>query len=184
MTDQNELIITRVFDAPVETVWKYWTEPEYVMKWWGPKDFTAPECKIDFKVGGKYLNCMQASDSATLPAEMRGQKFWSTGTYKEIVPMNLPAGKAGKIVVTDSFADEQGNVVSATHYGMEGFPMELQVTIEFEGLGDPSTLLRASKTKMTLKHEGITNIDDKMRSDMEQGWNESFDKIDGDLKRG
>lgn len=166
MTGQNKnvLMITRIFDAPVETVWKMWSEPEMLMKWWGPKDFTCPVAKIDFKVGGKYLSCMHGVPAPGMPA----QDFWSTGTYKEIVPMK-------KIVATDSFADENGNVVSASHYGMEGFPMELQVTLEFEEV-------EGSKTKMTLRHVGIENIDEKMRSDMEQGWNQSFDKLANILK--
>lgn len=42
MPDQNskELIIERVFDAPRETVWKAWTEPEQIKKWWGPMSDT------------------------------------------------------------------------------------------------------------------------------------------------
>lgn len=166
MTDQNknELVIERIFDAPVETVWRYWTDPELMKKWWGPKDFTAPYINIDFRVGGKYLSCMHGAPGPGAEA----QDFWSTGTYKEIVPMK-------KIVVTDSFADEKGNVVSAEHYGMKGFPMELQVTMEFEE--------QDGKTKMTLTHAGIANIDEKMRDGMQQGWNQSFDKIDNDLTK-
>ena len=74
---QNELIITRVFDVPRELVWKAWTEPEQMMRWWGPKDFTAPVCKADLRVGGKYLFCMRSNE---------GKDFWSTGIYREIVP--------------------------------------------------------------------------------------------------
>jgi uncharacterized protein YndB with AHSA1/START domain len=58
MIKENELVITRIFDAPVELVWKMWTEPDYCKKWWGPRGFTTPFCKIDFRVGGKFLNCM------------------------------------------------------------------------------------------------------------------------------
>jgi uncharacterized protein YndB with AHSA1/START domain len=90
------------------------------------------------------------------------KEYWSTGIYKEIVPME-------KIVATDSFADKDGNIVPSTHYGMEGFPLELEVTFTFKDLG--------GKTGMTLRHVGIENIGDKMRKEMEQGWNESLDKI-------
>ncbi|MBI4080372.1 MAG: SRPBCC domain-containing protein [Candidatus Levybacteria bacterium] len=159
MTDKNVLVITRIFDAPVATVWKYWTDAEHLKKWWGPKDFTAPSVTIDFRVGGKYLSCMRGKPTPDAPE----QDFWSTGTYKEIVPMK-------KIVVTDSFADEKGNVVSSEHYGMKGFPLELEVTFEFEEID--------GKTKMTLHHVGIADIDEKMREGMDQGWNQSFDKID------
>jgi uncharacterized protein YndB with AHSA1/START domain len=75
--DNKELIITRIFDAPRELVWKAWTEPEQLMRWWGPKSFTSPVCKIDLRVGGVYLYCMRSPE---------GQDYWNTGVYKEIIP--------------------------------------------------------------------------------------------------
>src|SRR4030095_2995620 len=44
---KHDLVITRVFDAPIEQVWKAWTDPAFVMRWWGPTGFTSPSCKID-----------------------------------------------------------------------------------------------------------------------------------------
>src|SRR3989344_590653 len=102
----NVLTIVRVFDAPRELVWKAWSDPELYKKWFGPKTFTSPVVKMDFRVGGKILGCMRGMEG-----DFKGKDFWSTGTYKEIVPMK-------KIVTTDSFADEHGNVVPASHYGM------------------------------------------------------------------
>ena len=53
----------------------------------------------------------------------RGEEFWSTGVYREIVPME-------RIVCTDSFADEKGNIVPASYYGMQGdWPLECLVTV-------------------------------------------------------
>jgi uncharacterized protein YndB with AHSA1/START domain len=150
--NKDELTITRIFDAPREKVWQAWTSPEEIKKWWGPKYFTAPVSKIDLRVGGKYLSCMRGPD---------GKDYWSTGIYRELVPME-------RIVVTDSFADEKGNVVPASHYGMTGdFPLELLVTVTFEELGN--------KTKMVLRHEGIPA--GMMREMTETGWSESFDKL-------
>ena len=57
---KEELVITRIIDAPLEMVWKAWTIPEHVMRWWGPKDYTSPTCKIDLREGGKYIFCMSA----------------------------------------------------------------------------------------------------------------------------
>jgi uncharacterized protein YndB with AHSA1/START domain len=56
-TDLKTITITRVFDAPLELVWKAWTEPERLMEWWGPKGWTSPSWEIDLRVGGKYLYC-------------------------------------------------------------------------------------------------------------------------------
>ena len=174
MADKNTLVIERVFDAPVETIWKYWTDAEFLKKWWGPKVFTCPVVKIDFRVGGKYLSCMRGSPAPGAPE----QDFWSTGTYKEIIPMK-------KIVATDSFADEHGNIVPSTHYGMASFPMEMLVTFEFEEIDGPLSHKasgRQSKTKMTLTHTGVENVPEEMRKGMDQGWNESFDKIVAELR--
>ena len=154
-TTSTELVITRVFDAPRELVWKAWTEPEHLMRWWGPKGFTAPAVEIDFRVGGKVLAAMQS------PEFNEGRRIWSTGVYREIVPFE-------RIVCTDSFADEHGNVVPATYYGMEAdMPLEMLITVTFEDLG--------GKTRMTLRHEGIPAGPE--REGANQGWSESFDKL-------
>ncbi len=155
--NEKELRIIRVFDAPRERVWKAWTDPERVKSWWGPRSFTAPFAKIDLRVGGKYLCCMRSPD---------GKDYWSTGVYREIVPLQ-------RIVATDSFADEKGNVVPATHYGMgPDLPLEFVVTVTFEEY--------QGKTRLTLKHAGFpSGRDSEMAS---QGWNESFDKLAETLK--
>ena len=148
---EKQLVITRIFNAPQEMVWKAWTDPEQCMRWWGPKDYTCPFCEIDLKVGGKYLTCMRSPE---------GKDYWSTGNFIEIVPTS-------KLVYTDSFADENGNKVSAEYYGMSGFPMDLRVTITLEE--------QNGKTKMTLVHEGIPA--GEMQELTSGGWNESFDKM-------
>ena len=156
-THLNELIITRIFNAPRELVWKAWTDPRHLTRWWGPKDFTSPNCKIDLRIGGRYLFCMRSKE---------GQEIWSTGIYKEIVPLS-------RIVCTDSFADEKGNVVSAAHYGMsDDFPIEMEVTITLEE--------ENGKIKMTLRHAGFPA--GNMIEMTNTGWNESFDKLANSLK--
>lgn len=154
----DKLEITRIFDAPVEKVWEAWITPEIFKKWWGPKDFTCPVAKLDFRERGKYHVAMQGAAAPGAPV----QDFWSTGTYEEIVPMQ-------KITVTDSFADENGNIVPGSHYGMENFPTEARVTLNFKE--------ENGKTRMTLQHEGIKDLDEKTRRDMEQGWIQSLDKL-------
>lgn len=150
--EKQEIIITRKFDAPRELVWKAWSDPESIKRWWGPKGFTSPVARIDFREGGTSLVCMRSPE---------GQDFWSTGFYREIV-------EPERIVSTDSFSDAEGNVVPASYYGMSGdWPLELLVTVtfvEYEG-----------KTKMTLQHVGIPEGEN--RDSAKAGWNESFDKL-------
>jgi uncharacterized protein YndB with AHSA1/START domain len=149
---EQALVITRVFDAPRELVWRAWTEPEHCMRWWGPKGFTTPACEIDLRVGGVFLNCMRSPE---------GQDYWSTGVYREIVPLE-------RIVCTDSFADAEGNVVPASHYGMSGdWPDEMLITVTFEE--------QDGKTKLTLRHQGLPVGEQK--DGAQQGWSESFDKL-------
>lgn len=88
----NELVIVRVFDASRELVWRAWTDASVVKAWWGPRAFSVPVVKIDFRVGGKYFACMQGR----MP-DGKEMSIYSTGTYLEIVPLQ-------RIVVTDSFA--------------------------------------------------------------------------------
>ena len=57
--NKNEITITRIFDAPREVVWKAWTDPEEVIKWWGPKGFTSPVFKIDLR-GGRRVSQLHA----------------------------------------------------------------------------------------------------------------------------
>lgn len=154
--NENELIITRCFNAPRELVWKAWTEPEFIKKWWGPKFFISPYSDIDLRIGGKYLNCLRSPED---------EDYWSTGTYKEIIPLE-------KLSCTDSFSDEHGNILPAAYYGMiSDFPLEMLVTVIFEDI--------EGKTKMTLMHSFLP--EGQTRELTAKGWDESFDKLSQEL---
>jgi uncharacterized protein YndB with AHSA1/START domain len=151
VTKRDTLIFTRIFDAPRERVWKTWTEPERVKRWWGPEFFTAPFIEIDLRVGGKYLFCMRSPD---------GSDFWSAGVYREIVPMN-------RIVYSQNFADELGNTIPASQIGLPGnWPAEIAVTVTFKEQGD--------RIKVTVQEVGIP---EEMREMAELGMNQSLDKF-------
>lgn len=153
---QPDLVIHRVFNIPAKSVWKAVTEPEEFKKWWGPKDFTCPSSKMEARVGGKYLNCMKGPD---------GKEYWSTGTVRELVPEK-------KLVVSDSFSDAEGNIKSASEYGLPGdWPRELEITFELEEAD--------GATKLVLHHEGIPQ---EMYEECKKGWNESFDKLEKNIK--
>jgi uncharacterized protein YndB with AHSA1/START domain len=149
--------ITRVFDAPRDKVWKAFTEPEHIKKWWGPKGFTAPAAKTDFREGGTFLFCMRGPKGTEFDKDM-----WSGGEYLEVIPLQ-------RIVCTDYFADEKGNKVSPKDFGMPGdWPEEdMRVTFTFEDAGP-------GKTKLTVRHEGHPADFAGMA---ESGWNESLDKL-------
>lgn len=146
------LVIEREFDAPREKVWLAWTTPELLQRWWGPKGYTVPVARVSLRVGGSYLIDMRSPE---------GRDYWGTGFYREIVPLE-------RLVATDSFADEKGNIVPASHYGMsDEMPLEMLMTVTLEE--------RGGRTLMTLRHAGMPP--GEMMEGARQGWNESFDKL-------
>lgn len=161
-TARHELRIERLFDAPRQLVWNAWTTPELIMQWWGPEYFTSPICKVDLRVGGKYLYCMRGPD---------GTDYWSGGTYKEIVPIE-------KLVCIDAFANEYGEKIDPTEIGFDPkFPKENVVTITFEEVGD--------KTKLTVLYvvesEEVLEIMRKVQ--MPEGWETSLNKLARSLQK-
>jgi uncharacterized protein YndB with AHSA1/START domain len=70
--------VTRVFDAPVERLWRAWSSADDVKQWWGPRGFTAPVTTMDFREGGSSLVCMRAPD---------GMEFCNTWSYQQIDPL-------------------------------------------------------------------------------------------------
>ncbi len=149
----ERMVITRIFDAPRELVWKAWTDPKYIMQWWGPKGFSCPACEIDFRVGGKLLLCMKSPD---------GQEGWNAVEYHEIVPLE-------KIVSSMYFSDSKGNKIDPAELGMEDEAIEgaYDVTI-FEDLGN-------GRTKLTLI--GNEPMQSAKESGQFEGWNEQLDKV-------
>lgn len=157
-TAGSEIVITRVFDAPRGQVWKAWTDPGQLMRWWAPKDCTTTFCKVDLRPGGKFHYCMRIPD---------GREIWGIGIYREIVAPAL-------LVYTDSFADAQGNPVPPAHYGMSAsHPAEALVTINFEE--------HEGKTRLTLRHTIPVSVEE--RKGTEQGWSEMLDRLGSDLAK-
>lgn len=125
---KEDLIVKRIVDAPIEMVWKAWTEPERVARWWGPKYYTSPWCKIDLRVGGKYIFCMRA------PTEMGGQDSYTAGVYMKIAPLEL-------LEFTQGLADADGNRIDPAQAGMPAdFPKELRTTVAFKAKGSMTEL--------------------------------------------
>jgi uncharacterized protein YndB with AHSA1/START domain len=72
------LVITRIFDAPRELVFKLWTDPDHAMKWWGPRDYSAKYLDMDVRPGGAWRSCLRSPES--------GEELWHGGVFREVVP--------------------------------------------------------------------------------------------------
>ena len=75
--ERCEVTLVRVLDAPREAVFRAWTDPEHLAKWWGPKGFTAPLCEADARPGGRIRILMRAPDGSDHPM---------SGEFIEVVP--------------------------------------------------------------------------------------------------
>ena len=149
---QDAVVIERSFDAPMVLIWQMWTEPKHFKAWYGPNGSTVPVARMDVRVGGSRLVCMQMETPGG-PMQM-----WFTGEYREIV-------KNKRLVYTESMSDENGNVVSPSDVGMpEGHPTTTEVTVELEDV--------AGRTKMVMTHAGIPGD-----SPGAAGWMAALDKL-------
>jgi uncharacterized protein YndB with AHSA1/START domain len=141
----------RTFGAPSTRVWAVWTDADLMKNWWGPRNFTAPFIKNDFRVGGTYLWSMKSS---------KGEMFWNTGVFKEITPNR-------RIVSTISFSDANGRAIPGSQAPVPGrWPDEITVVVEFTELN--------GKTSVAVTEVGIPFI---VMPLSKIAWAEQFDKI-------
>ena len=77
MAEDAVLEMTRLVRAPRERVWRAWTNPEELKRWWGPGLFTTPSAEVDLRPGGRYRLVMQPPG---------GEALLLTGTFREVVP--------------------------------------------------------------------------------------------------
>jgi uncharacterized protein YndB with AHSA1/START domain len=160
---QKPFIISRVFDAPRDRVWKAWTEAERLKQWWGPKGFTVHTCKLDLRPGGVFHYGMKAPD---------GSDMWGKFAYREIKPQE-------RLVFINSFSDPKGG--TSRHSGHASWPLQMLSTVEFEEQG--------GKTKVTvhwIPHEASETerkTFEQGRDSMKQGWTGTFEKFADYLKK-
>ena len=151
-----EVVVTRELEAPVEEVWKAWSDPEYVTQWWGPAGFTSPSAEMDFRVGGASLVCMRA------PAEYGGQDMYNTWTYTRIDPHD-------RIDFISNFADEDGRPLNPADLGVpQGVPHDVLHVITFKGAGD-------GRTEITVTEYGYTT--EEARNLSKAGMEQCVDKM-------
>ena len=96
---ERACVIGRVFDAPRELVFKAWTDPADLKRWWGPKGFTWVGCKTDLRPGGLFHYCMRSP---------HGHEMWGKFVYREIVAPE-------QLIFVNSFSDQDGR--TTRHHG-------------------------------------------------------------------
>lgn len=156
---ERELVLTRTLSATRDHVFEVWTNPKHVENWWGPEDFTVPHCAIDLRLGGSFHICMRSPT---------GEDYWNKGFYRVI-------RSPEQIVSTIFFSDKDGNFIAPSKYGMgPDFPAEILMTVSFTDAGN-------GKTKLTLNC-GLSEVIAK-RYQADQGWSQSLDRFEQELKR-
>ncbi|MEY2536546.1 MAG: hypothetical protein QOG67_286 [Verrucomicrobiota bacterium] len=158
----REFVISRTFDAPRELVWKAWTERERLMQWFGPKGFTMPVAKLDFRPGGTLHYCLRSPD---------GKDMWGKFVYREIVPME-------RIVLVNSFSDEKGNLTR--HPLSPAWPLEMLTDTAFTEENGKTTVTLRWRPLNATPEERITF--DGAHDGMRQGWTGTFDQLTEYLK--
>ncbi|MCC6413330.1 MAG: SRPBCC domain-containing protein [Saprospiraceae bacterium] len=128
----NKINVEREFDAPLDLVWKAWTDPEILDQWWAPKPWRAETKSMNFTEGGRWHYCMVG------PA---GERHWALFDYKSIHHGKSYAGM-------DAFCDENG-VINTNHPRMqwkntfqeEGESTLVSAEIRFENFEDLETII-------------------------------------------
>ena len=157
-TQSADFVISRVFDAPRDLVWKAFSEPERMKEWWGPKGFTVVASKMDLRPGGIYHYGLKAPNGAPM---------WGKFVFREIVPPQ-------RMVLINSFSDEAGGVTR--HPMAPTWPLEMLSTFTFEDAP-------GGKTKVTIRWAAHNaNAEEQKTFDtshdgMNQGWGGSFERL-------
>lgn len=104
-----DVTVTRVFDAPRDLVFRTWTEPAHLARWWGPRDFTNPVCRLDARTGGAVFVQMRAPG---------GRVTVMTGSFREVVaPERLVLSAV--VAASDGTGLFEG-LITATFEDMDG----------------------------------------------------------------
>lgn len=151
--ETTDLIITRIINAPVPTVWKLWTDPELVTKWWGPEDYTSPSAEIDLREGGTYIFCMRAPDA------QGGTRSFTSGTYVKITPLE-------RLEFTQNLTDEAGHPLPDDQLP-ENFAQNVHTVVQFKDIN--------GLTELTITESGWTRS--LMSVFAYAGMHQSLDKL-------
>jgi uncharacterized protein YndB with AHSA1/START domain len=155
----GDFVITRLFDAPRELVFKAWTEPKRMAEWWGPRIFTTPVCQMDVRPGGKFRIVMRGPDGSDHPC---------IGVYRAIEPPS-------RLVFTinhSELPEQWHDLVNPNRDKSRGrSAYEAQITVRLDEEG--------GKTKLTLsvRFDSAAIRDMFLKLGMNEGWSSSLDKL-------
>lgn len=145
--------ITREFNAPIERVWRAWTDPAIVDLWWAPKPWKAETKSHNLREGGEWLYCMNGPE---------GEKHWAKATFQKVEAPNLYEG-------LDAFCDEHGVVnpeIPFMHWKVEfeakGDLTMVNVTITFDTLESLETIVSMGfQEGFTMAHGNLDELIEK-----------------------
>lgn len=149
LPSDEEILITRTFDAPRDVVWQMWTKAEHLQHWWGPEGWTLPVCEMDFRPGGSWFYCMQEGSD--------GMRSCGKATYLEI---DVPE----RIVYEDAFADADGNPSEEMPVG--------HITIEFVEADGKTSVIN------TVRYPTKADRDKVIEMGMEAGIDQTFNRLE------
>lgn len=151
----KEIVLARVFDAPRKLVWKAWTRPEHIAKWFGPRGFTTRVEQCDLRPKGKWVYVMKGPDGTEYPCH---------GVFREIIEFE-------RIVTTDEFGDDHPIVTG----DLSGMPQGMIVTCDFADEGDKTRIT------ITILHRSEEDRIKHAKMGVVEGWGSSFECMDAHL---
>lgn len=153
MADDMDLVLERILDAPRDLVWKAWTTPEHLKRWWAPKPYETPECEMDVRPGGKFYTRMTGPD---------GFDSSGTGCFLEVI-------EGEKIVWTSALLPGY-RPVDGDPADCGGFPFTAILT--FEDNGDGKT-----RYKAVALHRNEADRDTHEKMGFHEGWGTCADQL-------
>lgn len=145
--ENRELRITRTFKAPIELMWEAWTNPEYIVNWWGPDGFTNTIHKMDFHEGGEWRLTMHGQD---------GTNFPNRSIFKEIVLF--------KKIVFEHF---NPHFITTVLFESKGEETQIEWTLLFDSIEMFETIVIAHKADKGQKEniKKLENYLSRLRSE-------------------
>lgn len=161
---EEQFVINRTFDCPIDTMFQVWTDPQHFMKWLPPTGFTMQFLRADIRPGGSTFYVMQ-NDA--------GLKMYGRAHYLKIE-------KPNRIEYTQEFCDEHENI--SRHPMAPTWPASMHTTVELtEEAADRTRVTITWRTHGHVTAEELATFING-RAGMTMGWTGSFDKLEGYLQ--